>query len=81
MADNDWIIVAPRTDQAIVDYLVQRASANGMRIRRVLWADEGPLRLYNSSDDLWRNLIADANAAEPCVATPAATAATAATAA
>ena len=55
MAETQWIIVAPRTEEDVVNLLFQRALTNGIRIARVLWSDQGPLKLYKSAEDLRRD--------------------------
>ena len=52
---NKWIIVAPRTGQEIVESLMERAALFRMGIVQVFWADCGPLKVYSSAKDLWRD--------------------------
>jgi hypothetical protein len=53
----EWIIVAPRNEADVVDHILERAEADGIRRYRVLWADRGPIRFYSSAEDLWRDIF------------------------
>ena len=58
MPKTEWIIVAPKQEEDVVDLIVERAPLNGMKISRVLWTDQqGPLKLYSSAEDLWKHLV------------------------
>ena len=57
-ADTDWIIVASKHDGDAVEHILSRASANGVKIARVLWVDEGPIKFYCCDEDLWEGLFA-----------------------
>ena len=57
-ADTDWIIVASKQDGDAVEHILSRASANGVKIARVLWVDEGPIKFYCCDEDLWEGLFA-----------------------
>jgi len=50
-----WIIVASRTDEDVIDFLLKRL-AGKCRSVPVLWAERGPIRFYSNSDELRRDL-------------------------
>jgi hypothetical protein len=54
--ETEWIIVAPKRDEDVVDFLVERAPLNGIKIGHVLWTDHGPIKLYSCAEDLWKEL-------------------------
>jgi hypothetical protein len=58
-ADSEWIIVAPKQDADVVDHILQRAPADGIKKYRVLWSDGGPIKFYSSAEELWRDAFAN----------------------
>ena len=56
-AATEWIIVAARQDEDIIDLVLKRATMDGVKIGRVLWTDNGPIRVYSCAQDLWRDLL------------------------
>ena len=56
--DTEWILVATKQDEIVVDHILKRARLTGVCCRRILWRDNGPIRLYSCADDLWRDLLA-----------------------
>ena len=57
-AHTDWIIVASKQDADAVDHIMRRAPANGVKISRVLWVDDGPIKFYCCDEGLWEGLFA-----------------------
>jgi len=55
LADSEWILVAARQDEDVVELLLKQAPSNGIRIGRVLWADHGPIKIYRGVEELWRD--------------------------
>jgi hypothetical protein len=58
-AESEWIIVAPKSEADVVEYILQQAPADGQRQYRVLWSDSGPIKFYSSAEDLWRDAFAN----------------------
>jgi len=56
-AGEDWIIVASRKDEDVIDFLLQRLPAHRRSVS-VLWAERGPIRLYSNYEELRRDLSA-----------------------
>src|SRR6476660_4025436 len=54
---NEWVILAARRDRDIVEVVQQRTCANGLVGCHVMWAADGPIRIYAGIEDMWDDLF------------------------
>jgi hypothetical protein len=57
---RNWVIMACRTDEDVVRWILNQAESLGVIFGRVIWVtDGGPLRFFSSPEELWAYLSSD----------------------